>query len=148
MASSSARSASPAISPSMTDNARRLAPQPWQHRPLVEARPGHSSHRQLDLAAILPRHLTPRTNLSRIKVGFGSHARLTRLPLVQTYEERRLGRVVRFEPSTNGEEPWASYGRPGPMFGLRLQMTTARLEGRSEERRVGKECRSRWSPYH
>ena len=24
----------------------------------------------------------------------------------------------------------------------------ARLEPRSEERRVGKECRSRWSPYH
>ena len=23
-----------------------------------------------------------------------------------------------------------------------------REEGRSEERRVGKECRSRWSPYH
>jgi len=23
-----------------------------------------------------------------------------------------------------------------------------RLAGRSEERRVGKECRSRWSPYH
>ena len=23
-----------------------------------------------------------------------------------------------------------------------------RAEGRSEERRVGKECRSRWSPYH
>ena len=23
-----------------------------------------------------------------------------------------------------------------------------RLEHRSEERRVGKECRSRWSPYH
>jgi len=23
-----------------------------------------------------------------------------------------------------------------------------RLGGRSEERRVGKECRSRWSPYH
>src|SRR5256886_10813569 len=23
-----------------------------------------------------------------------------------------------------------------------------RSEGRSEERRVGKECRSRWSPYH
>ena len=27
------------------------------------------------------------------------------------------------------------------------QMTSI-LEGRSEERRVGKECRSRWSPYH
>src|SRR3712207_9060902 len=24
----------------------------------------------------------------------------------------------------------------------------AKVEGRSEERRVGKECRSRWSPYH
>ena len=24
----------------------------------------------------------------------------------------------------------------------------AYIEGRSEERRVGKECRSRWSPYH
>ena len=22
------------------------------------------------------------------------------------------------------------------------------VDGRSEERRVGKECRSRWSPYH
>ena len=22
------------------------------------------------------------------------------------------------------------------------------VQGRSEERRVGKECRSRWSPYH
>ena len=22
------------------------------------------------------------------------------------------------------------------------------IKGRSEERRVGKECRSRWSPYH
>src|SRR5258706_4830965 len=25
---------------------------------------------------------------------------------------------------------------------------SARIKGRSEERRVGKECRSRWSPYH
>ena len=32
-------------------------------------------------------------------------------------------------------------GKPGPH-----QMDLAM--GRSEERRVGKECRSRWSPYH
>ena len=25
---------------------------------------------------------------------------------------------------------------------------TVTVDGRSEERRVGKECRSRWSPYH
>ena len=27
-------------------------------------------------------------------------------------------------------------------------MTLSMIEARSEERRVGKECRSRWSPYH
>ena len=26
--------------------------------------------------------------------------------------------------------------------------TVGEIDGRSEERRVGKECRSRWSPYH
>ena len=30
-------------------------------------------------------------------------------------------------------------------FGKEAQVTEV---GRSEERRVGKECRSRWSPYH
>ena len=29
-----------------------------------------------------------------------------------------------------------------------VQKTWVRSLGRSEERRVGKECRSRWSPYH
>ena len=29
-----------------------------------------------------------------------------------------------------------------------LDMCAETLEMRSEERRVGKECRSRWSPYH
>ena len=31
-------------------------------------------------------------------------------------------------------------------FALKSQLTS--LQKRSEERRVGKECRSRWSPYH
>ena len=31
-------------------------------------------------------------------------------------------------------------------FGLAIK--EARKKQRSEERRVGKECRSRWSPYH
>ena len=30
----------------------------------------------------------------------------------------------------------------------RLQKLLRACEERSEERRVGKECRSRWSPYH
>src|SRR5258705_12928055 len=31
---------------------------------------------------------------------------------------------------------------------LRSFATVTAIEARSEERRVGKECRSRWSPYH
>src|SRR2546427_11855780 len=31
---------------------------------------------------------------------------------------------------------------------VRAHDGVARIEVRSEERRVGKECRSRWSPYH
>ena len=31
---------------------------------------------------------------------------------------------------------------------LFVVLHTIQLDGRSEERRVGKECRSRWSPYH
>ena len=30
----------------------------------------------------------------------------------------------------------------------KIEANTANLQTRSEERRVGKECRSRWSPYH
>ena len=41
---------------------------------------------------------------------------------------------------------------PGPMNYLREQFPEFEFLGyprnRSEERRVGKECRSRWSPYH
>ena len=35
-----------------------------------------------------------------------------------------------------------------PSFGTAIISRLLEAEGRSEERRVGKECRSRWSPYH
>src|SRR2546430_4660696 len=59
--------------------------------------------------------------------------------------------------------PWESEsGRPNPRFGIRYGIAPGvvlrldrigalqhrRPQTRSEERRVGKECRSRWSPYH
>src|SRR2546422_10105148 len=37
---------------------------------------------------------------------------------------------------------------PGSLVDIRPVKDTLPYEGRSEERRVGKECRSRWSPYH
>ena len=42
-------------------------------------------------------------------------------------------------------------GDPVPRPGrrrLRRSRMTVNVRSRSEERRVGKECRSRWSPYH
>ena len=34
------------------------------------------------------------------------------------------------------------------IWGLTFISTKVLINHRSEERRVGKECRSRWSPYH
>src|SRR3989454_9621209 len=39
-------------------------------------------------------------------------------------------------------------GTARSLGGLGHFALTARVNARSEERRVGKECRSRWSPYH
>ena len=46
--------------------------------------------------------------------------------------------VTQFQPTDSNEPP-----RPATN-----PILPAELQGRSEERRVGKECRSRWSPYH
>ena len=45
------------------------------------------------------------------------------------------------------------YGHPHSELLKKLEYIETKIyrtdvEGRSEERRVGKECRSRWSPYH
>src|SRR3989441_7170929 len=46
---------------------------------------------------------------------------------------------------TSGPNGVVVIGRPGHQF---IIVTDANSRVRSEERRVGKECRSRWSPYH
>ena len=51
---------------------------------------------------------------------------------------------------TTHSTPILGIKKPGSV-GIPLPDTDARIvdaEDRSEERRVGKECRSRWSPYH
>src|SRR2546427_11774434 len=49
---------------------------------------------------------------------------------------------------TNDEKLWAE--EKATMFaGINFEnLSQDMAQGRSEERRVGKECRSRWSPYH
>src|SRR3712207_9013736 len=60
--------------------------------------------------------------------------------------ERVIVGVNRF---TEGEEEPIELLRIDPEAERRQLERTARVRSeRSEERRVGKECRSRWSPYH
>src|SRR3712207_8395915 len=63
----------------------------------------------------------------------------------------------RYDVWNRGESPervWAKYfewlgeaARSG-LFDVLAHPDLVKVWGRSEERRVGKECRSRWSPYH
>src|SRR3989442_13573156 len=66
-------------------------------------------------------------------------------------DTRREGRAP--TSATRPSHPLASrrlrvYLEPGTSDPVRLPESPGRMTTRSEERRVGKECRSRWSPYH
>src|SRR5256885_8328993 len=50
--------------------------------------------------------------------------------------------------AANGTLPAVTFLKPGDNDGHPGYSTMYAYENRSEERRVGKECRSRWSPYH
>ena len=51
--------------------------------------------------------------------------------------------------ASDGAEVLIAPGNAGTaQIGENVALTAGDIPGRSEERRVGKECRSRWSPYH
>src|SRR2546426_2834513 len=67
--------------------------------------------------------------------------------LLDTYHDRQNGFVFTTTPA--GIEYDAQVVSEGEAGGIQLPGQTRAMAGsRSEERRVGKECRSRWSPYH
>ena len=62
---------------------------------------------------------------------------------------------VKLEVNMKDETVWLNANQMSELFGrdsktIRKHIDNALKEelDRSEERRVGKECRSRWSPYH
>jgi len=75
--------------------------------------------------------------------------------LVLTWLDRGDREVLRVHPRDDLNRPMQgvfttrSSDRPNPIGLHRVRVLEADgLRLRSEERRVGKECRSRWSPYH
>ena len=57
--------------------------------------------------------------------------------------------VAAFEAAATGpEHPARTWEKLDSMLHIAALMEDILLVLRSEERRVGKECRSRWSPYH
>src|SRR2546422_8052610 len=65
--------------------------------------------------------------------------------------ERHPCNIVRLELGREhpGDGPQDNrYTRAKRFLDAWLRDGVLRRDGRSEERRVGKECRSRWSPYH
>ena len=60
-----------------------------------------------------------------------------------TYKEVLKNLRDDFEVRVNGKPP-----TPETLAGVKLLLIANPSDKRSEERRVGKECRSRWSPYH
>ena len=56
--------------------------------------------------------------------------------------------MIRLQKSQAAGSYGSNYGLFVAADGSQLKEVKRRAEIRSEERRVGKECRSRWSPYH
>src|SRR3712207_9051658 len=63
--------------------------------------------------------------------------------------KKREENVAKMAPRLmNNNSPMDYHGALGVLRTVIKERPDAILVNRSEERRVGKECRSRWSPYH
>ena len=72
--------------------------------------------------------------------------------LLRLYARRKMQKGIQFLPDTTWqvemEEAFEYTETPDQMKAILDVKADMESENRSEERRVGKECRSRWSPYH
>ena len=72
--------------------------------------------------------------------------------VAETFLREFVNRFLRYKPVTNHDRDiMGVYNRDPirtPHFTVTELVESATKLKRSEERRVGKECRSRWSPYH
>ena len=89
--------------------------------------------------------------IDRSELGQGSQ---TGLALILAEELEADWSTIRLGPMPENPAGWPRTMRTGGSNAIRSSWEPLRKAGataremRSEERRVGKECRSRWSPYH
>ena len=115
----------------------------------------------LPVAAVLPELLAALNDAPQVLLNAPTGAgKSTWLPLQILKEGNINGKIILLEPrrlaARNVAQRLAELlnEKTGETVGYRMRAETCvgpatRLEVvRSEERRVGKECRSRWSPYH
>ena len=82
-------------------------------------------------------------------IGFGLHSEIV-APYILHYGTEEQKRKYLPQMASGAVVGAIAMSEPAAGSDLKGIQTTAikRADGRSEERRVGKECRSRWSPYH
>ena len=82
-------------------------------------------------------------------LGPNGAGKTTTVEILEGYRERSAGdvTVLGFDPASRDRELRSRVGIVLQSSGF-YPRATVREAVRSEERRVGKECRSRWSPYH
>src|SRR2546426_5257463 len=95
-----------------------------------------------DATPTLPRELADSCRAVRWRIREVGH--LEHRDIALGVADRRHGLDCAFETPLGGQQ------RPTLAHGTRRDESVSQghPERRSEERRVGKECRSRWSPYH
>ena len=79
---------------------------------------------------------------SYLKADYAATARL-----LQGRIEQWSAKISKGE-NVDSQGLYSNYLLLGHVYAWKLRKQEEALKQRSEERRVGKECRSRWSPYH
>src|SRR5256885_13702078 len=77
-------------------------------------------------------------------VGFSAAV----LPFVSAMDEKDIESQQMSRVKSELNPNTGLYGNPARYYDQNLALFALGWKERSEERRVGKECRSRWSPYH
>src|SRR5574341_2608339 len=111
------------------------------HEPIAPAPPAMTTRRMTPITRFRPR---VRFGSLFVAVGEISEGRAAVGAVLLAFAAVVLGRILVAVSLAVGAEPNCAVSNSLPM----AEESFISVAPRSEERRVGKECRSRWSPYH